>query len=126
VHRRDALAAVLAIGCNLGCQRMELASGLSFLEISRVTDWYLTEETLKAAGIDIINFASRIPVSRVYDRGATRSADGMRFYAPIHILGGGLQPCAAGPGRHALCSHLRSLSTDAPRVHSLPLAEGGL
>jgi len=28
--RRDALAAVLAIGCNIGCRRMVLAPGLSF------------------------------------------------------------------------------------------------
>ena len=67
-------------------RRDALASGLNFHEISLVADWYLTEETLKAASIDIINFASRIPVSRVYGRGATCSADGMRFYVPIHIL----------------------------------------
>jgi TnpA family transposase len=72
VHRRDALAAVLAIGCNLGCQRMELASGLSFLEISRVTDWYLTEETLKAAGIDIINL-HRESRSVAFTTGAPRA-----------------------------------------------------
>jgi TnpA family transposase len=86
VRRRDALAAVLAIGGNIGCQRMALASDLNVHEISLIADWYLTEETLKAASIDIINFASRIPVSRVYGRGATCSADGMRFYVPIHIL----------------------------------------
>ena len=86
VRRRDALAAVLAIGCNIGCQRMALASDLNVHEISLIADWYLTEETLKAANIDIINFASRIPVSRVYGRGATCSADGMRFYVPVNIL----------------------------------------
>jgi TnpA family transposase len=86
VRRRDALAAVLAIGCNIGCQRMALASDLNVHEISLIADWHLTEETLKAASIDIINFASRIPVSRVYGRGATCSADGMRFYVPVHIL----------------------------------------
>jgi TnpA family transposase len=85
-RRRNVLAAVLAIGCNIGCQRMALASGLNFHEISFVTDWYLTEDTLKAACIDIINFAFRLPVSKVYGRGATCSADGMRFYVPIHIL----------------------------------------
>jgi hypothetical protein len=86
VRRRDTLAALLAIGCNIGCQRMALASGLNFHEISLIADWYLTEDTLKAASIDIINFASRIPVSRVYGRGTTCSADGMRFYVPVHIL----------------------------------------
>ena len=65
---------------------MALASGLNVHEISFVADWYLTEETLKAASVDIINFASRIPISRVYGHGATCSADGMRFYVPLHIL----------------------------------------
>ena len=55
-QRRNALAAVLAIGCNIGCQPMALASGLGLHEISLVADWYLMEETLKAATIDIINF----------------------------------------------------------------------
>jgi TnpA family transposase len=86
VRRRDTLVTLLAIGCNIGCQRMALASGLNFHEISLIADWYLTEDTLKAASIDIINFASRIPVSRVYGRGTTCSADGMRFYVPVHIL----------------------------------------
>ena len=40
-HRRDAIAALLAIGCNIGCQRMALASGLKPKEISLVADWYL-------------------------------------------------------------------------------------
>lgn len=85
-RRRNVLAGLLAIGCNIGCQRMALASGLGFREISFVADWYLTEETLKAASIDIINFAFRLPISHIYGRGATCSADGMRFYVPIHIL----------------------------------------
>jgi hypothetical protein len=34
---------------------MAVASGLSLEEISLVADWYLTEDALKAASIDIIN-----------------------------------------------------------------------
>src|SRR4029077_5854263 len=83
---RNALAALIAIGCNIGPQRMAVASGLSLEEISLVADWYLTEDALKAASIDIINFASRAPLSRLYGLGDTCSADGMRFYVPINIL----------------------------------------
>lgn len=116
-HRRDALAAVLAIGCNIGCQRMALASGLSFHEISLVADWYLTEETLKAASIDIINFASRVPVSRVYGRGATCSADGMRFYVPIHILAADYSHVLQGRGV-TLYAHT---SDNFLRMHQQPI-----
>src|SRR5690349_23728916 len=91
-RRRNALAALIAIGCNIGPQRMAVASGLSLEEISLVADWYLTEDTLKAASIDIINFASRAPLSRLYGLGDTCSADGMRFYVPINILAADYSP----------------------------------
>ena len=85
-RRRNVLDDLLAIGCNIGCQQMTLASGLNFHEISFVADWFLTEDALKAATVDIINFAFRLPISQVYGRGATCSADGMRFYVPLNIL----------------------------------------
>ena len=97
-RRRDALAALLAIGCNIGCQRMALASGLSVHELSLTADWYLTEDALKAASIDIINFAARLPISHVYGRGTTCSADGMRFYVPVHILAADYSPVLQGRG----------------------------
>jgi TnpA family transposase len=86
VRRRNVLAALVAVGCNIGPQRMALASGLSGHDISFVADWYLTEEALKAASVDLVNFATRLPMSRVYGQGTTCSADGMRFYVPVNIL----------------------------------------
>jgi len=44
---------VFALGGNIGCQRMALAYGLNVHEISFVADWSLTEETFKAASVDI-------------------------------------------------------------------------
>jgi hypothetical protein len=110
---------VLAIGCNIGCQRMALTSDLNVHEISLIADWYLTEETLKAASIDIINFASRIPVSRVYGRGATCSADGMRSYVPIHILAADYSHVLQGRGI-TLYAHTADNSANAPAAYSLP------
>jgi len=46
-RRRNALAAALAIGCIIVCQRMAHASGLNFHEISLVADWYLTEDAAR-------------------------------------------------------------------------------
>ena len=85
-RRRNILAALIAIGCNLGPQRMAVASGLSVREISEVADWYLTEDALKAASIELVNYASKLPLSRIYGRGASCSADGMRFYVPLNLL----------------------------------------
>ena len=59
-RRRDALAAVLAIGCNIGMPAYGARFGLKFREISFVADSYLTDETLKSASIDKISRASRL------------------------------------------------------------------
>jgi hypothetical protein len=92
------LAALVAIGCNIGPQRMAAASGLNAHEISFVADWHLTEEALKSATIEIINFASRLPMSRIFGRGDTCSADGMRFYVPANILAADYSHVLAGRG----------------------------
>ena len=59
--------------CNIGPQRMAVASGLTVHEISEVADWYLSGDALKAASIDLINYASRLPLSRVYGHGESCS-----------------------------------------------------
>lgn len=85
-RRRNALVALLAVGCNIGVARMAAASGLSAREVSLAVDWYLTEDALRAASVDLVNFASKLPMAAVYGRGDTCSADGMRFYVPVNIL----------------------------------------
>jgi TnpA family transposase len=117
IRRRNALAALVAIGCNIGPQRMAIASGLSFHEISFMADWYLTEEALKAASIDIINFASRLPMSRIYGRGDTCSADGMRFYVPINILAADYSHVLQGRGV-TLYAHT---ADNCLRIHQQPI-----
>jgi TnpA family transposase len=92
-RRRNVLAALIAIGCNLGPHRMAVASpGINAHEISQIADWYFTEEALKAASIDLVNYASRQPLSRLWGQGNTCSADGMRFYVPVHILAADYSP----------------------------------
>jgi TnpA family transposase len=99
LHRRNVLAALIAIGCNIGPQRMAAASpGLSYRDISRVADWSFSEETLRAAVIDLVNYAAGLPLSRIYGSGETCSADGMRFYVPVHVLASDYSPLLQGRG----------------------------
>lgn len=87
VHRRNVLAALIAVGCNIGPHRMAVASpGIRVHAISRIADWYFSEDALKAASIDLVNYATSLPLSRVWGSGNTCSADGMRFYVPINIM----------------------------------------
>ena len=96
---------------------MAHASGLSFHEISLVADWYLTEDTLKAASIDIINFASRHPHQSSLRPGATCSADGMRFYVPLNILSADYSHVLQGRGV-TLYAHT---SDNFLRMHQQPI-----
>ena len=78
--RRNVLAALIATGCNIGPQRMAVASpGIGVWEINQIADFYFTEEALKAASIDLVNHATRLSLSRVWGQGDACSSDGMRF-----------------------------------------------
>jgi Tn3 transposase DDE domain len=104
-RRRNILAALIAIGCNLGPQRMAVASGLSVREISEVADWYLTEDALKAASIDLVNYASNLPLSPIYGRGASCSAGWHALLCATEPACRRLQPRAPGSGCNSLCTH---------------------
>ena len=98
-HRRNVLAALIAVGCNIGPQRMAAASpGLSYRDISRIADWSFSEEALNAAVVDLVDFAASLPLSRIYGSGDTCSADGMRFYVPINVLAADYSPLLQGRG----------------------------
>lgn len=113
IQRRNVLAALVAVGCNIGPTRMAAASGLSVWEISQAADWYLTGDALKAAAVDLVNYAIQLPMSHLNGLGDTCSADGMRFYAPVdilaadfrHLLHGRPVTLCAHTGENAMCLH---------------------
>jgi hypothetical protein len=82
--RTHLYASVLAQACNLGPVRMARVSDRSYQKLARCTNWYVRDETLKAATTRLVNFQYRQPLSR--------------FWAP----GRSLLPTASGspsPGR---------------------------
>lgn len=112
LKRRNILAALLACGCNLGPERMAAATpGVGAHEISEAADWLLTEDALKAAVVELVNHASRLPLSRLWGLGGTASADGMRFHVPANVLSADYNPLLADRGvtlmRHTLDNHLQ-------------------
>lgn len=93
LHRRNVLAALIAVGCNIGPQRMVLAApGLNLRDISAIADWCFSEEALKAAVIELVNYAVGLPLTKLYGSGHTCSADGMRFYVPVNVLAADYSP----------------------------------
>jgi len=117
VQRRNVLAALVAVGCNIGPGRLAAASGLSVWEISQVADWYLTDDALKAVNVDLVNYASHLPMSALYGRGDTCSADGMRFYVPVDILAADYSHLLYGRGV-TLYAHT---AENATRFHQQPI-----
>jgi hypothetical protein len=54
--RDTQVATIMAYGCILGPETLaRLTNGVSYEDIPRITDWYLHEETLRAALADIVN-----------------------------------------------------------------------
>lgn len=85
--KSNAIASLIATGCNIGPYRMAMATkGITHFDISLITDWYFTPEGLKAAVVDIINYGFGLPVTKNFGSGEICSADGMRFYSPSNLL----------------------------------------
>ena len=77
--RRHLYAAVLAQACDLGPTRMARISDLTYQKLARCTNWYLRDETLKAATTRLVNFQYHQPLSRSWGGGTLSLSDGQRF-----------------------------------------------
>jgi TnpA family transposase len=81
------VATIMAYGCNLGPDTMaRLTNGVSYDDIQRITDWYLHEETLRAALADIVNGIAALDTTQVWGNARASSSDGQRFLFPRRVL----------------------------------------
>jgi TnpA family transposase len=79
----EAVAAVIANGCNLGPQTMaDLTDGVGYDRIKRVADWHLHGDALRRALADVVNGIAGLDTARVWGDGQTSSSDGQRFLFP--------------------------------------------
>jgi len=77
--RTHLYASVLAQACNLGPVRMARISDLTYQKLAWCMNWYVRDETLKAATTRLVNFQYRQPLSRFLGTGTLSSSDGQRF-----------------------------------------------
>lgn len=77
--KRNLYAAIIAQGCNIGPARMARIAEVPYDQIVWTTNWYLREETLKAAYSAIVDHHHRLPLTRAWGDGAFSSSDGQRF-----------------------------------------------
>ena len=74
------IAAVMAHGCNIGPDTMaQLTPGVTYRQITRITDWQLTKETQRDALALVVNAIATLDTSKVWGEGKTSASDGQRF-----------------------------------------------
>ena len=74
-------ASILAQGCNIGLTPVAQMADLHHRPLLWCTNWYIREETLKAANNELVNFQYHQPLSKHWGGGTLSSSDGQRFPA---------------------------------------------
>lgn len=92
-------AAILAQACNLGLTRMAQVADLSRERLLWYTNWYLREDTLRAANTAIVNFQHHQPLSQYWGGGTLSSSDGQRFPVAVKNASAVALPRYFGYGR---------------------------
>ncbi len=64
---------------NLGLTRMADACGIPYDILAWTSEWYVREETLRAANLAIVGHHQRMPLAEVFGTGTLSSSDGQRF-----------------------------------------------
>jgi hypothetical protein len=76
---RNLFACLIAQACNIGLVAMAEASGISYDKLAWTAEWYLREDTLRAANAAVVNYQHRLAMSQVWGAGTLSSSDGQRF-----------------------------------------------
>ncbi len=77
--KHNLIAVLLAQATNLGLTRMADACGISYDVLSWTAEWYVREETLRAANLAIIDYHGTLPLTPIFGTGTLSSSDGQRF-----------------------------------------------
>ncbi len=77
--KRNLIAVLISHATNLGLTRMADACGISYDILAWTAEWYVREETLRAANLAIIGYHQKLPLTPVFGAGTLSSSDGQRF-----------------------------------------------
>ena len=77
--KRNLIAVLLAHATNLGLTRMADACGIPYDVLAWTAEWYVREETLRAANLAIIGYHRTLLLAPVFGAGTLSSSDGQRF-----------------------------------------------
>lgn len=70
---------IISQATNLGLSRMADATGIGHDTLAWTAEWYVREDTLRAANLAIIGYHQQLPMTAVFGGGTLSSSDGQRF-----------------------------------------------
>lgn len=97
--KRYLYAAILAQACNLSLQAMARMADISYEQLYWVNVWYVREDALQAAIVDLANYQYHHPLSRLWGNGTLSSSDGQRFPVSVRASNATALPRYYGFGR---------------------------
>jgi len=77
--KRNLIGVIIANATNMGLSRMADASGISYDTLCWTAEWYVREETLRAANLLLVDYHQRLPMAAIFGGGTLSSSDGQRF-----------------------------------------------
>ena len=77
--KRNLLAVIISQATNLGLSRMADASGIAYDSLVWTAEWYVREDTLRAANLALVGYHQQLPLAAVFGGGTLSSSDGQRF-----------------------------------------------
>jgi TnpA family transposase len=92
-------ASLFAQACNFGLAQFADLADLSYDRLAWCTNWYIREETLRAAVTSIVNYHHHLPLSRLWGGGTLSSSDGQRFPVSVRSKRAAALPRYFGYGR---------------------------
>lgn len=76
---RNLIACLIASATNMGLTAMSEACGIPYDVLAWTAQWYLREDTLRAANTALVNHHHSLPMSAAFGSGMLSSSDGQRF-----------------------------------------------
>lgn len=92
-------AGILAQSGNFGLTQMLRMTDFSYQELLWTTNWYLRDETLRAATTKLVNFHYHLPLSQYLGEGTKSSSDGQRFPVSVKTTNATALPRYFGYGK---------------------------
>jgi len=77
--KRNLIAVLIAQSTNLGFSRTADACGIGYDTLAWTQEWYVREETLRAANLVLIDYHQQLPLAPAFGSGTLSSSDGQRF-----------------------------------------------